>query len=370
MAEDYMKSKLDQRKEQHALRALSLPQAKIDFCSNDYLGLAHNEAFQLAIAGEIRGKKLPHGSTGSRLLSGNYPYIEETEKKIASFHDGEAALLFNSGFDANLGLMSCMASRDEVIFYDSLIHASLRDGIRLSRAASYSFPHNNLSKLEEKLARQKAKCFVVVESIYSMDGDQSPLAEIASLCKRYSACLVVDEAHATGVAGSKGAGLVQQLGLQQNCFARIHTFGKALGVHGAAVVGSSILKGYLINYARSFIYTTALPPASVAAIHMAYDYFPAMDLERDTLKKLISAFQQVKLPFEKLHSETPIQILMTPGNEKAREISSYLLQQGMDVRPIMYPTVPIGKERLRLVLHSYNSMEELNQLADALHGLS
>lgn len=358
--------KLEERNKKHALRTLKKDIYPIDFCSNDYLGLARNKEFQQAISRLIADKHLSHGSTGSRLLSGNYPFIEETEKKIAAFHKAETALIFNSGFDANLGLMSCIAGRDEVILYDSLIHASLRDGIRLSRSASYSFPHNDVLKLEEKLKKHQAGCFVVVESVYSMDGDESPLEEIAALCKTYGANLIVDEAHATGVVGENGEGLVQHLGLQQNCFARIHTFGKALGVHGAAVLCSDLLKQYLVNYARSFIYTTALPPASAAAIYTAYDYFPGMHEERLHLQKLINHFQRQGLPFEKLPSATPIQIVITPGNEQAASIAHLLQENGMDVRPILYPTVPEGKERLRIVLHSYNTMAEIKLLGDCL----
>lgn len=365
--QDNIKRKLEHRRQGQALRTLQAAGNRVDFCSNDYLGLARNDTFQTAIAKLIQDRKLSHGSTGSRLLSGNYPFMEETEQKIAGFHQAETALVFNSGFDANLGLMSCMASREEVILYDNLIHASLRDGIRLSRAAGYSFPHNDLEKMEGKLKKYEGRSFVVVESVYSMDGDLAPLREIASLCKRYSANLVVDEAHATGVVGERGEGVVQQLGLQQNCFARIHTFGKALGVHGAAVLGADDLKQYLLNYARSFIYTTALPPAAVAAISTAYDFFPLMHRERAHLNGLIAGFQQAGLPFEKPVSHTPIQVVVTPGNENARSIARHLQAEGMDARPILYPTVPEGKERLRLVLHSFNTPDEVKRLLAGLN---
>lgn len=363
---NHIESKLEERRSKNALRALTVPKGLIDFCSNDYLGLARNEAFQDAIAQLVKDKSLSHGSTGSRLLSGNYAFIEETEKKIAAFHQTEAALVFNSGFDANLGLISCMAGRDEVILYDNLIHASLRDGIRLSPAHGFSFQHNNMEKLEQKLKQHGGKSFVVVESVYSMDGDKAPLQDITSLCKRYGARVVVDEAHATGVVGARGEGCVQQLGLQADCFARIHTFGKGLGVHGAAIVGSNELKQYLVNFARPFIYSTALPPVSAAAINVAYDYFPRMRQERSRLNELIRFFQDQNIPFEKLPSDTPIQILITPGNDYARGTATRLQAAGFDIRPILYPTVPAGKERLRLVLHSYNQLEEVRKLTDLL----
>lgn len=365
-AEANLKRKLEERGKRLSLRTLKVPDYPIDFCSNDYLGLARNQEFQRQIEFLIKEKNLSHGSTGSRLLSGNYTFIEETEKQIADFHQAEAALIFNSGYDANLGLMSCIASRGDLILYDNLIHASLRDGIRLSLASSASFTHNDVNALEDKLRKCKSNCFVVIESVYSMDGDEAPLAAITDTCKRYSAHLIVDEAHATGVVGKRGEGQVQQAGLQQDCFARIHTFGKALGVHGAAVLGSDILKQYLINYARSFIYTTALSPASVAAIAIAYHYLPRMNSERAHLQKLIEHFQKAMFRFEKLISHTPIQVLVTPGNNNATNIAGDLQQKGFDIRPILYPTVPEGKERLRIVLHGFNSMDELDMLIEAL----
>jgi 8-amino-7-oxononanoate synthase len=199
-----------------------------------------------------------------------------------------------------------------------------------------------------------------------MDGDQAPLAEMAALCRRYKAHLIVDEAHATGVIGIKGEGLVQELGLQRECFARIHTFGKAVGCHGAIVLGSRRLRDYLINFSRSFIYTTALPGASVRAIRTAYELFPRLDGQRDHLRGLIDRFQQAPLAFERLNSRTPIQVVIVPGNEAVREVAAKLQAAGLDVRPILYPTVPKGSERLRIVLHSFNMEEEVDRLIGGL----
>ena len=219
------------------------------------------------------------GSGGSRLLAGNYPLIEKLEKSIASFHDAEAGLIFNSGYDANIGLLSCIALKEDTILYDQLIHASLRDGIRLGYAQSFSFEHNNPASLELRLKQAAGTVYVVTESLFSMDGDLAPLQEMAALCEQYNAKLIVDEAHATGIVGEHGEGLVQHLQLQSKCFARIHTFGKALGVHGAIVLGSSFLRSYLINFSRPFIYTTALPPCTVQHIAEAYKLFPGMVIE-------------------------------------------------------------------------------------------
>lgn len=367
--EEFLARKLAERAQKQALRQLAFSRAKVDFCSNDYLGLAGNELFRRFLADEQSEHLWEAGSTGSRLLSGNHPLFEKTEKRIARFHNVEAALLFNSGYDANLGLLSSIAGRGDAILYDSLIHASLRDGIRLSLAPSYSFAHNDLDSLEKKLIQVNRRSFVVVESIYSMDGDQAPLKEVSDLCRRYGAGLIVDEAHATGVMGSKGEGLVQALGLGNDCFARVHTFGKALGVHGAAVVGSELLKQYLVNFARTFIYTTAMPPAAVSAIDAAYRFFPKMKAERTRLKKYIRLFQAVELPFEKLLSDTPIQIVLIPGNEAVHAAAAELQRCGLNVKPILHPTVAQGKERLRIVLHSFNTPQELDCLIGKLQGL-
>jgi 8-amino-7-oxononanoate synthase len=368
--EEFLASKLAMRAEDGSLRALAPQGNGVDFCSNDYLGLAGNEAFRRFLVREQSDHVWETGSTGSRLLSGNHPLFEKTERRIASFHHGEAALLFNSGYDANLGVLSAVPSREDVIVYDSLIHASVRDGIRLSLAPAYSFRHNDPASLEKRLSRINKRSFVVVESIYSMDGDQAPLEAISALCRRYGAHLIVDEAHATGVAGPRGAGLVQALGLEDACFARVHTFGKALGVHGAAVVGSATLKRYLVNFARSFIFTTAMSPASVAAIGAAYEFFPAMEAERRRLEDLIDIFQHAALPFEKLPSRTPIQAVVIPDNAAVRTAAGHLQAGGYFLKPVLHPTVPLGRERLRVVLHSFNTPEQVAGLIKKLSELA
>jgi 8-amino-7-oxononanoate synthase len=195
-----------------------------------------------------------------------------------------------------------------------------------------------------------------------MDGDQAPLAEMAALCGRYGAHLIVDEAHATGVIGGKGEGLVQALGLQRECFARVHTFGKAVGCHGAVVLGSQRLRDYLVNFSRPFIYTTALPASAMAAIRTAYGLFPAMHEERAHLKELITRFREARIGFARLDSLTSIQGVVVPGNEEVRALAEKLQREGLDIRPILYPTVPKGSERLRIVLHAFNTKEELDKL--------
>ena len=366
MKEDFLHKKLNERREQNAFRTLRLTQGKVDFCSNDYLGLAK-------VSGHFEWPDtLQHGSTGSRLLAGNYKLIEETEKMIAAFHQTEAALIFNSGYDANVGLLSCVPQKGDTIIYDYLSHASIRDGIRLSFARSFSFAHNDLDDLEKKLklvsgdTNHHGHVFVATESVFSMDGDMAPLNEIVALCEKYNTHLIIDEAHATGVVGEMGEGLTQHLNLQNKVFARVHTFGKALGCHGAAVTGSAALRDYLINFARSFIYTTALPEKSAAAIKQSYELFPLMNEERNHLNNLILQFQNASLLYKIYKSITPIQIVEVPGNDEVKQLADILQQNNLDVRPILYPTVPKGSERLRVVLHAFNTSDEVDKLISLL----
>lgn len=363
MTEDFLVKKLKDREQSNALRTLKLNNGAIDFCSNDYLGIVKNNLLEASVNNE-----LPHGSTGSRLLSGNFKLIEEAEKFIANFHKSEAALIFNSGYDANVGLLSSVPQKGDVIIYDQLSHASIRDGIRLSFASSFSFLHNDLADLEKKLmgsVNLPQNIFVVTESVFSMDGDMAPIEKIAKLCKKYNALLIVDEAHATGIIGKKGEGLVQHLNIR-DCFARIHTFGKACGCHGAVVLGSAQLRKYLINFARSFIYTTALSPACVNAINMSYRIFPLLNSERKYLNNLITIFNDSKLKYSVLKSITPIQVVVVPGNNEVKKVANHLQKNNFDVRPILYPTVPKGKERLRIVFHAFNTNDQVKKLIGLL----
>jgi 8-amino-7-oxononanoate synthase len=288
--------------------------------------------------------------------------IEEAEKMLAGFHAAEAALIFNSGYDANIGLLSSVPQKGDTILYDQLSHASIRDGIRLSFANHFSFAHNDLADLEKKMQHATGTVFIVTESVFSMDGDLCPLEHMTVLAKKYRAHLIIDEAHATGVIGEKGEGLVQQLHLAHEIFARVHTFGKACGCHGAVVLGSQTLKDYLVNFARSFVFSTALPEHAVAMILEAYDQFPKMMEERAHLQGLIQQFQEAELAFEKMVSHTPIQGVVIPGNTAAKNLANRLQENGIDVRPILYPTVPKGKERLRIVLHAFNTAADLDKL--------
>lgn len=361
--DDFLFPKLQERSRQHALRKLRLTNTgAVDFCSNDYLGIVHHDL----LSSVIRHPSSAYGSAGSRLLAGNYPLAGNTEFSLAEFHASEDALLFNSGYDANLGVLSAVPQRGDTIIYDQLCHASIRDGIRLSFAQSFSFRHNDMDHLEQRLKQAKGAVFVVTESVFSMDGDCCPLPAIIALCERYGAHLVIDEAHATGVIGEKGEGLVQHLGLQHRVFCRVHTFGKACGCHGAVVLGSHQLISFLVNFARSFIYTTALPPHTVGVIAASYGLFPVMQQERAHLAELIQQWRNADLPLEKILSDTPIQAVLVPGNERVKQLAAVLQAAQLDVRPILSPTVPRGGERLRIVLHAFNTPEEVNRLVTVL----
>lgn len=345
------------RKKLGNLRTLSLIDQKIDFASNDTLGLANSPELAALFIKEWEGlRKL--GSTGSRLLTGNSQYCENLEREIAHFHGFESALLFGSGYMANVGLLSSLG--ETTILFDASSHASVRDGIALARAKALAFRHNDLNHLEMRLQSCKGSCLIVVESVYSTDGSKAPLKEVSLLAKQYGARLVVDEAHAVGVYGKEGRGLVEEYGLIDAVFAVVVTFGMALGVYGAAVLGKEALKERLINRAHAFVYSTALPFYDLAAIRSSYRLFPTLESEREHVKKLIQRFQG--------ESSTHIQAIRHPGNEAVKKASLQMREAGYDARPLMSPTVKRGHESLRLCLHSFNTFDELDGLMRVLHG--
>lgn len=369
-ADTKLQEALDKRKQESLFRSLIVNEGMIDFCSNDYLSLARSKKIKKEVQNQLKDLDSLNGSTGSRSISGNTTFAEELEKEIAAFHHAEAGLLFNSGYDANVGLFSCIAAKGDTLICDELIHASIIDGCRLSYANRFKFAHNDLNDLEKKLQQAKGSVFVAVESVYSMDGDTSPLKEIAALCEKYHASLIVDEAHATGVFGEQGRGLVNEYKLETKVFARVHTFGKALGAHGAIIVGSDILRNYLINFARSFIFTTALPVSSLVHIKLVYQQLAEGTLNSNHLHMLIANFKkQLHLPKEYylIHSRSPIQSVVIKGNEKTRLIAAQLQTKGFDVRAILSPSVPVGKERLRISLHLHNTEDQITELAGALN---
>jgi 8-amino-7-oxononanoate synthase len=367
-ADTYIQSKLDERTSSGIYRALKPESNLIDFCSNDYLGFARSLALRESIAREISiHPQNLNGSTGSRLISGNLIYTEKLERQIAAFHKSEAGLLFNSGYDANVGLFSSLPQKGDTVIHDELIHASIIDGTRLSHANRYAFRHNDLDSLEGKLKQAKGICYVIIESIYSMDGDIPPIIDILQLTEQYNAHLIIDEAHAVGLYPS---GLVTHLNLQDRVFGRIVTFGKALGCHGAIVLGNDLLRQYLVNFARSFIYTTAASFHQLASIKMAYELLESADDDIGQLKNNISLFKQGVSPnpaYRLLNSNSAIQCLLLNSNTKAKQSAGHLQNTGFDVRAILSPTVPQGTERIRVCIHSFNTTADINQLTATIN---
>lgn len=369
--------KLQLREHNNALRQLPAANDLIDFSSNDYLGFAKSESiFDKTHQYLLKNSLKINGATGSRLISGNHNLYSITEDNIARFHQSESALIFNSGYDANVGFFSCVPQRNDIIFFDELCHASIRDGIQMSKAKSYKFNHNDFEHLEKLIQKptsynlQPTTFYIVTESVFSMDGDAPNLEELVRLSEKHNCLLVVDEAHALGVFGEKGQGLVQFTNFHNHIFARIVTFGKGLGCHGAAILGSNEFKKYLVNFARSFIYTTGLSPHSVAAILIAYQHLESEKQAVDKLKSNIQFFNQQKIQLGLkplfVYSKSAIQCAVIPGNEKVKNIAAQLQQNGFDVKAILSPTVPEGQERLRLCIHSYNSEKEISEVLQKL----
>ena len=359
------------RKEDLSIRSLEDHRGYIDLASNDYLGLSRSAWLrqQVDLAMKEHYPYVAEGATGSRLISGQHELFKQLEERIATYHFAEAALLFNSGYDANLGFFASVPQPGDLILADELIHASVRDGLKLTRGNCEYFLHNDMVDLEQRLAVKAKNKFVVVESLYSMDGDLAPLKELVELCEKYDAELIVDEAHATGIFGMKGEGRVVEKDLQDRVYARIITYGKALGSHGAAVLGSAVLKEFLVNYARSFIYTTALPFSSVLRLKKVYDILAKQCHNVNKLSILcgMAKVELKSLPASvTLAGEHHIKSLLVPGNDRAKAVSAALEKEGIYAKAILYPTVPKGKERIRLCLHSFNTEQEIKLCANTI----
>lgn len=367
-----LSQRLKKRFSENALRTLRPADfSKVDFSSNDYLGFARSNEL-LDICGE-EWVRVNHaadqrflGSGGSRLLSGDSLYAHDVENLIAEFFQSESALLFNSGYTANLSLFSALPSRSGTVIFDDLIHASVRDGIRMSGCRAWSFRHNDLDHLEELLRKAGEEIWVVTESVYSMDGDSPQAERLVSVCEKYNAALIVDEAHSGGLDGESGRGYCVQHGIENRVYARLFTFGKAFGVHGAAVCGNHTLVNFLINFARPFIYSTALPVHDLAAIKASIDFSIKADHLRSELKSLTQYFKEktATSPIKEqlVDSHSPIQGIIIPGNLEVRRVAEACQKAGMDVRPVLSPTVKVGSERLRIILHAYNTRSELDNL--------
>lgn len=342
----------------------------VNLCSNDYLGLAEHRGLREAVAHAVLNAQRV-GGTGSRLLSGQSEEWRKLEEEFAKFAGTEASLFFPSGYAANMGLLTALVGKDDVVYSDALNHASLIDGMRLSGARKVIYPHLDLNALEDAL-RQDAgapwRRLIVTESVFSMDGDIAPLKEMAALAARYGAAMIVHEAHATAVHGRLGRGLVAQAEILPQVLAVIHTCGKALGSAGAFVCGPAVLKEHLINHARTFIYTTALPPyfadQIAAAIRLAHD----MEQEREELRRRSARLvRSLRMEgFDTAGSESQIVPVVLGDNEDTVNAAAYLQRSGFAVRAIRPPTVPAGRARLRFSITIQVSEEQLKRLAGSL----
>ncbi|WP_294286090.1 aminotransferase class I/II-fold pyridoxal phosphate-dependent enzyme [uncultured Chryseobacterium sp.] len=356
---DHLQEALQKRQQNGNLRSLKSRQKGIDFYSNDYLGLAGDKDFQNELLKAVmENPELLKGSTGSRLISGNSPAVEETEAFIAKEHQYGSALLFPSGYNANLALFSALPTRHDTVVVDEQIHRSVHDACKLSNVKRLKFRHNDCHDLERILKRQTGTCYVAVESLYSMDGDIAPLQEIVAIAERYSAGLIVDEAHAFGVFGY---GLVDRYQLQHRVLATVITYGKAMGTHGAAVLTNKLIKSYLVNFASPFIYTTAAHDFLWMSIKKGYHFLKNHKELPDLLQQKIKIFRD-QLPAGLSSHDSPIRVLVVPDNNRLKTLNDYLFKNGFLTYAVFSPTVKEGTERLRICLHSFNADDDVLRL--------
>ncbi len=344
--------------------------AGVNLCSNDYLGLAQHPALKDAVLAAVGGA-VRMGGTGSRLLSGHAAVWDEVEEEFAQFAGSEAALYFGSGYAANIGLLTSLARKDDVIFSDALNHASIIDGIRLSGARKVIYPHRDMSALEAALKEnqsERGRKLIVTESVFSMDGDIAPVDEIVALAEKYGGGVIVDEAHATAVHGMGGRGIAACALSSGKIVAAMHTCGKALGSAGAFVCGAAVLRDHLINHARTFIFSTAMPPYMAAQIRAALRLATGMDHERAELISRSADFvtSLCREGWGTMGSATQIVPAVIGENESTVAAAESLQQFGFAVRAIRPPTVPQGTARLRFSLTHKISATDLARLASAL----
>ncbi|MEO6390924.1 MAG: 8-amino-7-oxononanoate synthase [Pyrinomonadaceae bacterium] len=348
-------------------RTLELPRG-IDLCSNDYLGLAYHPLLKSCMAEAIQREGC--GATAARLLRGERDCFSLLERRFAAFKGTERALFFGSGYAANLGMLTTFLEPGDVVFSDSFNHASLIDGIRLAKAERVIFPHLDIESLARLLSETSCagRKFLVTESLFSMDGDLAPLAKYAELCRSSNALMLVDEAHAVGIYGAQGSGLIEHTGTANDVFLSMNTAGKALGAAGAFVAGPAWAIEYLVQRARSFMFSTAPPPALAAAIDAALDIIEAEPERRHRLRENVTllrkllAEQSIPLP----NDATQIIPILIGDSRRAVAVAEQLQSDGYDVRAVRPPTVPEGTARLRLSLNSELTKAQLGGLADAI----
>lgn len=348
------------------------PAEGIDFTSNDYLALTHSSELRSRVIAELSKGKIPLGSGGSRLLRGNHEWHEEAEAYFATWQGTEASLFFTSGYAANMAVLTAIPTRRDVIIYDTFVHASIKEGIHASFATKRTFEHNSIESLVSALDASAGAdaVFVVVESLYSMDGDEAPLDKLARLSRERGFALIVDEAHATGLFGGEGRGLIDERGVRSDVFASVHPCGKALAGAGAFVCGSDTVKSYLLNRARTMIFTTALPPI------VAYTLTQGIEILRHEPARIRRVFEHAAYVRERLTpalkrwtvypGRSPIIPLVVGMDAESVAVAEELHARGMDVRPIRPPTVAEGSARFRLTVNSEHTKAELDLLCDSL----
>jgi 8-amino-7-oxononanoate synthase len=369
--EDFFRLALEKRKASSLYRtwASLVQDSKADFISNNYLGLANNALRILneKESGEL--SNLPFGSTGSRLVSGNHPILTELEEECAQFFKAESCMFFQNGYLANLAILSVAAGRHDTYIYDDACHVSLKDGMRLSLANKYAFRHNDTEDLERKLQKAQGRIFILAESIYSMDGDMCPLAELLFLAEKYNARIILDEAHSTGTIGPSGKGLSAMLKVENRIWARIYTFGKALGASGAVLAISQTTKEYLTNFSHPVIYSTAPMPVHAGICSEQLRCLQQNPGLTEKLQANITHWNQCGESLGSVISKnkmSPVQYFQVSGNENALKAAKQLESLGYQTKAMLSPTVKPGTERLRISLHSFNSATQINELIQLL----
>ena len=372
-----LQHKLQQREQNNALRKLPHENDLIDFASNDYLGFANSEEIfnqthqYLEDFFETRNNLKRNGATGSRLISGNHNLYHITEEFIANFHQSETALIFNSGYDANVGFFSSVPQRNDIVLYDELCHASIRDGIQMSNAKSYKFQHNDITDLEKTILKlstnkQQLTIYIVTESVFSMDGDIAPLPELVEVAEAYGAMIMVDDAHGEGVLGRGGRGIVDHFGLHGRVDVEVGTLSKAFGVVGGFISGTAELIDYLRQKARPNLFSSALTVPDVAANLASVEILEESD---DLVRKLWSNGKLFKermkgYGFNIGQSQTPITPVILGEAAVARTFSARLFEEGIFAQAIAFPTVPKGTARIRVMVSAAHEPEDLEMAAD------
>jgi len=363
-------AELDSLKQKSRLRSLTTNKG-IDFSGNDYLSLSTHPVIKQKLI-EALESGISQGSTGSRLLRGNHPVFEEFESYVSDWKKVESTLIFNSGFDANVGILTTLIPENALVFSDQFIHASMIDGLKQNPAKKERFRHCNYDHLETLLKKHETDSspkFIVVESVYSMDGDITDFKSVRFLCEKYGAELIVDEAHAIGMFGNSGAGILEENDMMEFPLATVHTCGKALGSFGAFVTCRSEVKDYLVNKCRTLIFTTALSPLNVIATQAAIELQKTMKDERNHVLNLSDYFRsgiQKSGKYETGNSKSMIVPVMIGTDEDAIHLSEKCKSENLDARAIRPPSVPENTSRLRITFNSSHKINDVDKLLDIL----